>query len=231
MFDSKNSAWPDPEQSIGEECKSFSGQKCWQVVGPALEAMEKLSLPIKELLDKHQEILEQGEPKPRAISFDMWMVGSTSVSAAPTLVITSKSRRQRTYAKVLVKESKLLNIYPGMKIKTLDKAPAILRAAQQVRDDPLDDILDDGIYMIDDSRGYCGALIAFGRSRLATMGSVLLINGIQYGFSAQHARFGSLQETEIGSNESESLCFDDDSDSEEFDLVDITSRGKLMQRC
>ena len=239
IFDHKSSVWPDPEQSIGEECLRVGGLKCWLPIGPALAAFEVLSKDLQDLLDKHKDALKQGEPKPRAISFNMWMIGSKPESSNPTIVFSSKSLRQRAFAKALLKDSKLLDQYPGVRIKTLDRMPAIYRAGSQEPDtiemafDRIDDVhsndSEEAVYMVDNSRGSCGALIAFGRLRLATMGGTLVINGTYYGISAQHGRYKFLEEPEDATNEDHSLCFDDDSDTEDSDLknlVEITSRGK-----
>ena len=226
IFTASKSTWPDPEQSIGRECSKISGFRCWEVTGPALEIINNLSIPIKEMLDNHQEILEQGELKPRAVSFHMWMIGSVASAANPTIVFSSKSRRQRTFAKVLLKESKLLDNYPGIRIKTLDKAPAVYQAADSNLDTDGEEISNDGIYMVDDSRGICGSLVAFGNSKLATMGGVILIDNVHYGISAQHARFNYTRERQrLTSEPVDAPCFDEDSDSEYGDLIEITSRG------
>ena len=239
IFDNKNSTWPDPEQSIGKECLSISGLRCWLPIGPALAVFEVLSKDLQDLLDKHKDALKQGEPKPRAISFNMWMTGSKPESSNPTIVFSSKSRRQRAFAKALLKDSKLLDQYPGVRIKAWDRMPAIYQAGSQEPDtikttsDSTDNVHNDdseeAIYMVDDSRGSCGALIAFGRLRLATMGGILLLNGTYYGISAQHGRYEFLEEPEDATNEGNSLWFDDDSDTEDYDLnnlVEITSSGK-----
>ena len=239
IFDNKNSIWPYPEQSIGEECSIISGLRCWLPIGPALAAFEVLAKDIQDLLDKHKDALMQGEPKPRAISFNMWMTGSKPGSSSPTIVFSSKSPRQRLFAKALLKDSKLLDQYPGVRIKTLDRMPAIYQAGSQ-EPDPMEttrnstengpnDGSEEAIYMVDDSRGSCGALIAFGHSRLATMGGILLINNTYYGISAQHGRYEYLEEPEDSTKEGTSLCFDDDSDAEDSDLdnlIEITSKGK-----
>ncbi|KAK0511993.1 hypothetical protein JMJ35_005121 [Cladonia borealis] len=231
IFDNKNSVWPDPEQSIGEECLSISGLRCWLPIGPALAAFEVLAKDLQDLLDKHKDALKQGEPKPRAVSFNMWMTGSKPESSSPTIVFSSKSPRQRTFAKALLKDSKLLDQYPGVRVKTLDRMPAIYQAGPhepdtiETRRDSTDNVPKDGseeaIFMVDDSRGSCGALIAFGRSRLATMGGILLINGTYYGISAQHGRYEFLEQPEDATNGGNSLCFDDDSDTEDSDLDDL----------
>ena len=220
------SAWPDPEQSIGRECSKISGLRCWEVTGPALEIMNRLSIPIKEMLDNYQDILEQGELKPRAVSFHMWMIGSAASAASPTIVFSSKSRRQRTFAKVLLKESKLLDNYPGVRIKTLDKVPAIYQAAESNLDLDSQEISNDGIYMVDDSHGVYGSLVSFGNSGLATMGGVILIDNVHYGISAQHARLNYIRERQcLTSEPADAPCFDEDSESEYGDLVEATSRG------
>ena len=239
ILNNKNSIWPDPEQSIGEECPSISGMRCWLPIGPALAAFEVMAKDLQKLLDKHKDALMEGESKPRAISFNMWMTGSKPELCGPTIVFSSKSPRQRLFAKALLKDSKILDQYPGIRIKTVDRMPAIYRAGSQEPDtiEPARDITEnvpnngteEAIYMVDDSRGSCGALIAFGHLRLATMGGILLINGTYYGISAQHGRYELLEEPEDSTNEGASLCFDDDSDAEDSDLdnlIEITSRGK-----
>ena len=240
IFDHKNAAWPDPEQSIGEECLSIGDLRCWLPIGPALAAFGVLAKDLQKLLDNHKDALKQGEPKPRGMSFKMLMTGCKPESSSPTIIFSSKSLRQRAFAKALLKDSKLLNQYPGIRIKTLDRMPAIYRAGSQEPDtiETTDDIIDDvhnddseeeAVYMVDNSRGSCGALIAFGRLRLATMGGILRINGTYYGISAQHGRYDFLDEPGDATNEGNSFCFDDDSDTEDSELgnlVEITSRGK-----
>ena len=239
MFNNRTSTWPDPEHSIGEECLSIGDLRLWLPIGPALAAFKFLARDLQKLLDMHKDALKQGEPLPRSIAFSMWMIGRHPESSNPTIVFSSKSLRQRAFAKALLKDSKLLDDYPGFKIKTLERKPAIYRAGSQERGtiemtcDDTDDFEkrdpEDAIYMVDYSRGSCGALIAFGHSRLATMGGTLLINGTYYGISAQHGRYKFLDEPEDAANEDNPLCFDDDSDTEDSDLenlVDITSRGK-----
>ena len=221
--------WPDPQLSIGQECKRAGSSRCWSVTGPALEAFGRISEPIQDLLNKHVETLEQGEPKPRAISFDMWMVGSGPASAQPTIIISSKSKRQRMVAKALIKDSKILHALPGMDIKTLGERPAIHRARPRVDDDEtLLDSCDLNVYLTNTFSNQCGAAIAFGISNLATMGGTIFIDNTLYGMSAQHARFTFPRENDTTCNNTEVLCFDDDDEDtviDEAQLVEITSRG------
>lgn len=71
IFDAKKQAWPNREASLGDECQSIGRVKCWQAVGPALELKGNLTHSLQELLNNHRDSLEQGEPKPRAISFSI----------------------------------------------------------------------------------------------------------------------------------------------------------------
>ncbi|KAL2039881.1 hypothetical protein N7G274_007284 [Stereocaulon virgatum] len=59
------------------------------------------------------------------------------------------------------------------------------------------------------------------------MGGVIFINGVEYGMSAQHARFETNQDLEEDESDHETPCFDDDSDYEENDLTEITSEGSI----
>ena len=230
IFEKKKQTWPDPEASVGQECLKINGRQCWQVIGPALAVMETLSVPIKELLDKNQELLEQGESKSRPLSFQMWMLGQDHHTAVPTIVFCSKSKRQRTCAKALLKESGLLNDYPGIEIKALDKVPAVYRSAKQSPNTTSEDAFEAGIFMFERSCEPRGALISVGHARTATMGGVLLINGSYYGITAQHAQFDPLG-LEDDVDDDEDLCFDDDSDSDsDSELqtsIEMTSKGSV----
>lgn len=134
IFGNRKPAWPDPEQSIGEECLLVGGLKCWLPIGPALAAFEDLSKDLKDLLEKHIDALKQGEPKPMVISIHMWMIGSKPELSSPTIVLVSKSSRQTAFAKALLKDSRLLDQYPGVRIKTLHSMPAIYEAVSQEPD-------------------------------------------------------------------------------------------------
>ena len=62
------------------------------------------------------------------------MIGSKPESSSPTIVFISESPRQRALAKALLKASKLLDRYPGLRIKTIDRMPAIYQAGSQKPD-------------------------------------------------------------------------------------------------
>ena len=229
IFEAKKAPWPEPEKSIGRPCsQKIRGTHCWEVVGPALDLMEELSPSIKQLLEDNQEILEQGEDRPRVVAFNMWMEGSRPSSAEPIIVFSSKSRRQRSCAKALLKQSDLLVEYPGIRIRTLDTMPAIYKAANGVPRINATSKDNTNVYVFGQRRRSCGELISFGNSRFTTLTLTLAIDGVMYGMTAQHARFDYLQEPQSPTSVDDVLAFDDESEDEDNDMDTVTSRGELI---
>lgn len=231
FFDSKKENWPEPEKSIGRPCELlFKNTECWEVVGPVLDIFNKIAPAIDKLIEDNQELLEQGEPKSRGISFAMWMEGSKPSSARPVIVFCSRSRRQRSYAKALLKESSILDKHPGVSIKALDKMPAI-RHAQSLKSHLSSSAasrLD--IFMTDPSSEPFGAQITFGDSEAATMLGMVYLNGKQHALIPQHPRFDHYdEELDVLPDKEELLEFDEDSDMDETVLIEITSNGKLLR--
>lgn len=224
IFNSKRS-WPNPELSIGRQCSDVGSLHCWEVVGPALEVMEKVAKPIADLLDRNLERIVEREDKPRAISFNIWMVGPEPELSEPTLVLASRSLHQRRFAKALIKESKLLDEHNGVKIKTLEKMPAVYRSRQDVMKEH-ERICFDEIYQINGVPVACGAPISLGGSKRATLGGIVKIGNSYYGLTAQHSRYTFVQEPEQPQTACGSISFDEDSDAEDDEDItcDVTSR-------
>ena len=117
--------------------------------------------------------------------------------AETTLVYSSKSRRKRRHAKALLKDSKLLDAYPGVRVKTQEKMPAVYNAAVHDAEELPDTFSENDIYLVNSSGGAGGSLIALGASKSATMGIVIEINGAYYGTSPQQSRFDCFVEPGI----------------------------------
>ena len=216
--------------SIGRSCQlKFKNTECWEVVGPARELFDRIAPAIDKLLEDNQESLEQGESKPRGISFNMWMEGSRPSSAQPIIVFSSKSRRQRLYAKALLKGSEILVGHPGVAVKALDRMPAVHQAKSLPPDpSPLADRSRD-IFMTNSSVEAMGAQISFGNSKIATMLGIVEINGKKHTLVPQHPRFDTTdQDLDSLPGEDHLLEFDDESESEDDNLADITSTGKCF---
>jgi hypothetical protein len=237
IFGGRLPIWPFPEKSVGQQCTmNIRGTQCWEARGPACDAMNELYPHIKQLLENNQELLEQGEDKPRIIGFNMWMEGKSPGTSQPVIVFSSKSWRQRTRAKELLKQSGLLNGYPGIKIKTLDRMPAIYRTQGQeqgqgrIYSNPqyaLIDPEDPYVYIHRDYDVTCGASISFGNIRPATLAGIVSVGGSCYGLTAQHGRFKPQEALGPVARSDEILAFDEDSDEGNYQDTEITSRGEI----
>ena len=229
LFNTKKAIWSDPEKSVGRPCElKFKGTECWEVIGTALDVFNKVAPDIEKLLVDNQELLEQGEAKPRVVAFHMWMVGSKPSSAQPVIVFSSKSRRQRLYAKTLLEQSGLLKAYSGISIKTLDKMPAVHQAAVKHLDFPLRSQSGLDVFMTDLSSEPFGAQISFGDSKIATMLGLVTLNGKRHALIPQHPRFDYHDDDlETLPTKDHLLEFDEDSDADDYDLVEITSAASV----
>ena len=131
VFEGRKEIWPNAALSVSqpdEPSMRLSRLKYWEVTGPALKIFDGLRLDIQTLLDNHRDHIAQGEAKPRRVSFNMFMVGTSPESSSPVIAFISKSSRQRRYAKALLKDSKLLKDHPSIGIKMLNKEPALPQA-------------------------------------------------------------------------------------------------------
>jgi hypothetical protein len=221
----RTGAWPEPEKSIGKLRAIIKGKKCWEAKGPALEAFNKVGQPIQKLLDDCRDFLEEGEEIARPISYQIWMVGRSVETALPTIVFTSKSKRSRTKATVIVKDSDILAEFPSIAVKALSAIPAMPKADTGKDNQHPQETDEDDVSMIGSPSHACGAPILVGGGRKATLGGVLLIDGRWYGITANHARFGDVEGPSDPSEGSKDVSFDDDSDLEDDDFIEITSKG------
>ena len=201
---------------------------CFEAKGPALDIFLKLAPQIQTLLDEHRDDCLSGcSSQPRTISYHIWMVGHQRAKVKPTLIISSKSKPQRSAAKTLIRNSGLLDQFPGVQLKTLERRPAVLQANY------VDSLMvvgrsDNTLYIIGTPTNPCGAPLILGSRRKATLGGVITIGGQYYGMTALHRQQGEDQETESQDTET-TVAFDDDSDTEE-EPIDIMSKGSISSR-
>jgi hypothetical protein len=115
--------WPSPGLSIGQSCTPLSGNKCWEVIGPALGMSVGILRAVKELLDPHAEYLHEKEPKPCFIAFGMYMIGRDEHKANPTLLISCERKSPRQKAVKLVRESPILKENAGVRLAESPRPP------------------------------------------------------------------------------------------------------------
>ena len=230
LFDSKKESWPNPEDSVGRPCElRFKDTQCWEATGPALAVFNLVAPAVDKLIEDNMELLEQGEPKSSGISFNMWMEGSKRSSARPVIVFSSKSRRQRTCAKALLKDSGILDKHPNVSIKALDRMPAIHQAKSLPHIPSWRNHSTLDVFLNDRVSEPVGAQISFGDSKFATMMGIVYLNGKQHALIPQHPRFNYDREDLNSACEKDQLLeFDEDSEIDEFDFVEITSAGRFL---
>ncbi|KAI1774757.1 hypothetical protein F4818DRAFT_72180 [Hypoxylon cercidicola] len=121
--------WPDPENSIGKEFGEIPKTKLsyWEATGPAKTAYQKLLPEVLNVLAEKQGPI----PNSDFVWFSLYMVGPSSSTAAPFIMFASDQRSQRRKAMNYVKNSKILEAYPGMQVGEWAEAPHIGRQEQK----------------------------------------------------------------------------------------------------
>lgn len=213
MFKSRKLSWPDPERSIGQMSELIGNNFCWEATGPALELFEQqLAGRIERIFCDHKDDLERDEEVAKSYSFHMWMIGRTASTARPTIVLTSRSKKLRAKAKRLIKDDGMLESFPEIDIKGLERSPAIPKGdPPSDGEEPSNDVYVDGHPPV-----RCGTPITIGGKHRATLGGLIYVNGICYGLTALHR---NLVNSESWDDESDTgyeaeAAFDEDSDTE-----------------
>ena len=212
-------AWEGPEKSIGRKVTTSKGKTIWEATGPAADIFEnELFGIIDRLLQAHKEEIQSGEKTSQTISFHLWMVGREARSARPTIIFTCKSPTYRAKVLRLLKQNNILEDFPGMALKSMDRMPAEPMSGRHNRLQQLDGLAQNPeeviIYSPAGTINSCGTSIFVGNNHEATLGGILLINGIYYGFTSLHPRNDENCRFESLIGEGGILAFDEDSDSQ-----------------
>jgi len=117
--------WPNPELSIGVPCAPLGRNKCWEVTGPAREISSALFRIVKDILDQHSEYLHETECVPFSIMFGLYMIGRNEQKASPTLVLSCEPKKPRQKALKVIRETSILQSYPGILLAESSRSPAI----------------------------------------------------------------------------------------------------------
>ncbi|RKL29959.1 hypothetical protein BFJ72_g11828 [Fusarium proliferatum] len=102
--------WNNPEDSIGTFIGYLRGgrYRCWEAAGPARQAFRELSPDIKDFLET------SSIPPTDIVSWSIYMIGHNERNAAPKLLICSTDAKTRKNTRQLIKESKVMDKYPGI---------------------------------------------------------------------------------------------------------------------
>ncbi|KAB5513459.1 hypothetical protein GE09DRAFT_1196349, partial [Coniochaeta sp. 2T2.1] len=115
--------WPDPEESVGKEFGEIPKTKLsyWQATGPALAAYQNLLPEILKVLAEKQGRI----PNSDFVWFSLYMVGPCATTAIPYIMFASEQRALRRKAMNYIRNSKILQEYPGMQVGEWAEAPHI----------------------------------------------------------------------------------------------------------
>jgi len=222
--------------------------KCWDAIGPAGELSRgSLFKEIKRLLESRHEHLNEGESVPRAILFEVYMIGRNESLARPTILFCCERKPPRQRAVKLVRESLVLVEYPGVQLGDCSRPPGLTRQPM-----PLFDPM-----TIDDERVlvggfYSGVLykppikslfglpvsvqLSHGRPRAATIGGFICLGDTLVGLSVRHV-FDEEQEESNHEDLNTDMEFSLENDisdeeaggEEDSDFVMMTSTGRPYQ--
>lgn len=237
MFKRRKIEWPDPEQSIGRARPSHSTSGCcWEAIGPARDAFDKIAEKIKELFQNQSDYLDEGEETSPTFSYDIWMVGRDKSRAIPTIILGCQSSNVRDKAKTLLNESGILDSFPGINVKKTRRAPDRLAANDDTRElgrseSRPEDI--DTVYAVEEE-DQCGVQIFLANAfnlpnksaAKATIGGIVTVDSVAYGLSVSHV-FASSYRPPEDLLQDDLLVFDEDSDSDTISFAESTSKGEF----
>ena len=99
--------------SIGKSWCATGKNSRWEAVRRAKKQFGQVLEPIRNFLVSQHEQLSKGISVRKALLLDIYMIGPTAEQARPTIIFTCENKTQRQRAQELVRNSKLLDQYPG----------------------------------------------------------------------------------------------------------------------
>ncbi|KIL91467.1 hypothetical protein FAVG1_05083 [Fusarium avenaceum] len=184
--------WNNPEDSIGAFIGYLRGgrYRCWEAAGPARLAFRELSPDIKDCLET------SAVPPTDIVSWSIYMIGHSEKNAAPKILICSADSKTRKDIRKLIKESKIMDKYPGIGLGDVSALPD-RHVIRQLSREAIEAILPfgcaiDGEVLADTSEPALGKRIFVVNPhdfslRPATVGPIILQDGRCYQLTVAHA--------------------------------------------
>ncbi|KAI1363212.1 hypothetical protein F5Y08DRAFT_250231 [Xylaria arbuscula] len=110
-------AWPNPERSVGRLICKVGNESIWEAQGDARETFKSIAADIKHYLDRCVE------PIPSWVTWSIYMIGCAVGSAHPTIVFCCEVVAHRREVRNIIKQSGILDRYPGIKTGHMPRAP------------------------------------------------------------------------------------------------------------
>ncbi|KAI0424664.1 hypothetical protein F5Y09DRAFT_353183 [Xylaria sp. FL1042] len=109
--------WPNPEHSTGRFICKVGKNSIWEAQGEAREVFKNIAPAIKRYLDSCVE------PIPSWVTWSMYMIGHNVGNACPTIVFCCDVAAHRREVRNTIKQSGILDQYPGVKTGHMPRAP------------------------------------------------------------------------------------------------------------
>ncbi|KAF2472350.1 uncharacterized protein BDR25DRAFT_392808 [Lindgomyces ingoldianus] len=210
----------------------------WEAVGPAKQEFQDLAKDITKLLDDYCSGLDSGW-----LWFGVYMIGSTEEKAVPTIMFHCQEEGPRKMAMEAIKRSQILKKHPGFKAGHKAFPPGIDKLIQPATDSKsstsphAQTLLEDIFYDPSAGLAYCGLKVYVkfddGSIRSATANAVWDGNNFGY-LSVAHVLIpGTLIEPQKGTIDCDSdyeIIDDTESEDDDEEDVDITSRGSISSK-
>ncbi|RYO75113.1 hypothetical protein DL766_007326 [Monosporascus sp. MC13-8B] len=115
--DSKKKIWRDPEKSVGRFICKVGRESIWEAQGEAREAFKALAPEIKDHLDMCVD------PISSWVTWSIYMMGIATQTATPTIIFCCEVALHRREVRNIIKNSGILDRYPGIKTGHMPRAP------------------------------------------------------------------------------------------------------------
>lgn len=110
-------SWPNPTLSVGLYIGKVGKEHCWEAKGPARASFNDLAPKIKELIE------QSVEPITTWVTWGVYMIGRAPNTTSPTILFCCDVAAHRKEIRNTVKESGLLEQFPGFKTGHMARPP------------------------------------------------------------------------------------------------------------
>ncbi|KAK0701974.1 hypothetical protein B0T26DRAFT_682061 [Lasiosphaeria miniovina] len=225
--------WKDPKESIGGWIGSLKKGRyqCWYSIGPAREAYSRMAPIVANFVGSCQKSADD-------VDFGMYMIGYREDKAAPRLLVFSKNINARKTIRKNIKDSKILDAYPGIGLGDATALPGRKPIQRAARGDiekilPLDcDTRGERVVLIEGSETAAGKRIYIVDPedfslRPATSGPFVFVNDTWCQLTVAHAFHKSPYQKGSEEVADDDCDFDGLSESEDEDVVEITGAASV----
>lgn len=205
--------WLNPEDSIGRYIGKAKWDHIWEAIGPARDVFNTVAPMIKDYLESGVE------PISSRVTWSMYMIGKSSSVASPSIIFCCDVLKHRREVRNTIKESGILNHYPGIKTGHLPRPPDFDQLVPLRGDGQPPYNLGDIMALTSPAKSACGSQLFVNANvsssvppaPVATIGGVIRLGEDFYYTTAAHA----LGPTPDPTTADEAMLADEDYDTDD----------------